>query len=341
MAGLAKTVEEVAQATGVSVTTVRLVINGQAARYRISAATRERVGEYVARHGLSINQVARSLKLRRSEAIGLVIPEINNPFFAGLMAALEALCRADGLVLLTASTQERPDLVARALDTLVARGVDALIVAPSTPADRAAALAREVRFPLAFVDRLFDGPPWPSVASDHRRSSMELTAAMCAADPRPIAFLCANPDLPSIAARRDGFRQALGAAGAPAGLELHSPQDGVSSGRDLMARLLSQHPLGTCSVLCSSLPVLEGALKEIRAGGGTLTPDLLLGTFDDHPMLDFLPCPVISATQDIAAIASALFSLVRGAKGRQEAVPAPILVPGRIVLRRHCEQAGA
>ncbi len=334
-ARLTKTIEEVARAIGVSVTTVRLVTSGQGDRYRISARTQQRVSDYVSLHGLRINQVARSLKLQRSEAIGLVIPEIGNPFFASLMAELEVLCREQGLILLTASTQEKPERIERALDTLIGRGVDGLIVAPSTQSDHAAALARQVKPRLVFVDRVFNEPAWPAVASDHFGASVELTAAMLAADPRPIAFLCANPALPSIAARLRGFHESLAAADAAArSLELQAACDDVESGRQLMARLLSQWPLGSHSILCSSLLVLEGALKEVRLRGGHVAADLLLGTFDDHPMLDFLPFRVMSAAQNVAEIAKRLFGILRRQGTRQELEPAPNLVSAHLVERR-------
>jgi DNA-binding LacI/PurR family transcriptional regulator len=326
---LAKTVEEVALATGVSITTVRLVTNGQAGRYRISARTQQRVRDYIDTHGLRVNQVARSLKLQRSEAIGLVIPEISNPFFARLMAELEALCRERGLVLLTASTQEDPDRVTRAVDTLIARGVDGLIVAPSTKSDYAAVLARPGRPHLVFVDRVFGSPPWIAVASDHYRTSLDLTAAMHAVEPGPIAFLCANPVLPSIAARLRGFRKAA----KPGDFALKATTDDVAAGRQLMADLLTRHSLGSHGVLCSSLLVLEGALKEVRARGRSVPPHLLLGTYDDHPMLDFLPCRVVSAAQDIGGIARSVLDVLRLQNEVVTSPSTPILLSGTLVER--------
>ena len=63
---MSKTVEEIAKATGFSITTVRFVINGQSDKYRISAKTRQAVEDYIAIHGYSLNHTARSLKLNRS-----------------------------------------------------------------------------------------------------------------------------------------------------------------------------------------------------------------------------------------------------------------------------------
>ena len=90
---MSKTAEEIASETGFSVTTVRLVINGQADRYRISAKTKKLIEDIVVAHGYSVNHTARSLKLKRTDSIGFVVPDLANAFFARLMAALEILCR--------------------------------------------------------------------------------------------------------------------------------------------------------------------------------------------------------------------------------------------------------
>ena len=87
---MAKSVEEIARATGVSVTTVRFVIAGQAERYRISLQTRERVERYIDQHGYVLNFAARALKRRRSESVGFVVPDLANPFFVRIVAHIEA-----------------------------------------------------------------------------------------------------------------------------------------------------------------------------------------------------------------------------------------------------------
>ena len=152
-----KTVAEIARETGLSVTTVRLIANGQAGKYRISEATAKIVEEQIRRYGVVVNHAARSLKLRRTDTIGLVVPELSNAFFARLMSGLEELCRGSGLVLLTASTNENPDLEDRAVRSLWARGVDGLIVAPCRTPDYGRLFAKNAKLPIVVVDRAYPG----------------------------------------------------------------------------------------------------------------------------------------------------------------------------------------
>lgn len=77
---MAKTVEQVAKALDISITTVRLVLGGKAEQYRISAKTQQRINDYIAENGLVVNHIARSLKLNKTETLGLVIPRLSNLF---------------------------------------------------------------------------------------------------------------------------------------------------------------------------------------------------------------------------------------------------------------------
>lgn len=81
---MAKTVEQIASDLNLSVTTVRLVLNGKAEQYRISVKTQTRINEYVERYGYIINHSARSLKLNKTDTLGLIVPNISNVFcYAG------------------------------------------------------------------------------------------------------------------------------------------------------------------------------------------------------------------------------------------------------------------
>lgn len=77
---MAKTIEQIANALDLSITTVRLVLNGKAERYRISVKTQEKIADYVNEYGYTVNHTARSLKLNKTETFGLVIPRLSNPF---------------------------------------------------------------------------------------------------------------------------------------------------------------------------------------------------------------------------------------------------------------------
>jgi LacI family fructose operon transcriptional repressor len=329
-----RTIAEIAEATGFSRTTVRFVVGGQAERHRIKAETRARIEAYVAAHGLVVDQTARSLRTRRSEAIGLVVPDLANAFFARLTAELEERCRATGRVLLTASSHEDPEREAQAVAGLVGRGVDGLAVAPCRPPAAFRGIRRGGRTALVMVDRAHAHAPWPTVVSDNEAAAHRIAARLIELADGDVELLCACPDLPSIADRLAGFRAAAGAAGLAAIADrIHvAKRDEPPAGAALMAAILARGRPPR-ALMCTSLLMLEGALSELVVRFGRLPEDLVLGTFDHHPLLDALPVRILSVRQDERGIAERAFAaLVAEMEGAPREAVCHV-VPGRLVER--------
>lgn len=296
-----KTVEEISRETGFSVTTVRLIINGQSEKYRISAATRKIIEDYVALHGYSINHAARSLKLNRSDTIGFVVPDLSNAFFARLMAALEVLCRKRNLLLLTVASHEDPVLENRAVGNLLSRGVDGLVIAPCQAAVLPQLTKSRTRSSIVMIDRDYNSGLFPTVVSDNFQGGLTMSRRMLHQTAgEPFAFLCGHAESPSIQDRIRGFSAAYGEAGIAGAdnmVRLES-EDSIDAGRRMMQSLIENARHAPRAFMCSSLLVLEGALQQIKSQLGSIDPRILIGTFDDHTMLDLLPNPVLSIRQN-------------------------------------------
>jgi LacI family fructose operon transcriptional repressor len=329
-----RTIAEIAEATGFSRTTVRFVVSGQAERHRIKTETRERIEAYVAAHGLVVDQTARSLRTRRSEAIGLVVPDLANAFFARLTAELEERCRSTGRVLLTASSHEDPEREAQAVAGLLGRGVDGLVVAPCRPPSAFGGSRRGGRTALVMVDRALADSPWPTVVSDNEAAAQRIAARLIALSGGDVDLLCARPDLPSIADRLVGFRTAARAAGL-VGVEdrIHvAARDEPPAGAALMGELLARGRRPK-ALMCSSLLMLEGALSELVVRFGRLPDDVVLGTFDHHPLLDALPVRILSLRQDESGIAERAFACLLAEMEGAPREAVRHVVPGRLVER--------
>jgi len=330
-----KTIDEIARETGFSVTTVRLIASGQAAKYRISQSTQQIVEDYIRRHGFIVNHSARSLKLQRTDTIGLVVPAIANAFFARLMGQLERLCRNRGLVLLTASTEEDPKQEDIAVHSLWARGVDGMIIAPCRPPDYGRVVGRRARVSIVIVDRPYAPMRYPTIASDNYTGCLELTREILHEGGGHTVFLCANPDSPSIADRIRGFSAACREHSLSGWQELvhRAPEDNANSGAEMLDQALDREGAPPASFICSSLLVLEGAMQRLKLRFGRIPPETIIGTFDDHPMLDFLPNRVLSVRQDEAALAAAALQRLLERHGLGEAPPPPIAVACQMVRR--------
>ena len=330
-----KTVEEIARETGFSITTVRFVINGQSERYRISAATKKQIEDYIAIYGYSINHAARSLKLNRSDTVGLVVPDLANAFFARFMAALETLCRERDLLLLTVASHEDPQLEDRAIGSLLARGVDGLVIAPCQSAVLAQLQKNKTRTPVVMFDRDYHPLLFPSVVSDNFTGGLEMARQMLEESAGDCYFLCGDYRLPSIQDRIRGFLAAAERREVAAAQDLIKLEadNSTLAGHQLMAALIAGRGAPPPAFMCSSLLVLEGALAELKATTGRIDKDILIATFDDHAMLDLLPNRVLSIRQNEAELAARVFARLAAPKGEGKAVTGRDVVPVELVVR--------
>ena len=309
VSSMPKTAEEISKATGFSITTIRFVLNGQSEKYRISAGTQKRINDYIAIHGYSVNHAARSLRLKRTDTIGLIVPDLANAYFARLMAELEILCRKRSLLLLTASSHDDPELENRAVTNLLARGVDGLVIAPCQEAMLPQLKKNKARPAIVMFDRDYSPSPFPTVVSDNYQGAFEITRRLLQNADGPCYFLCAHSALPSIRDRMRGFVSACEEKGIRDGERLIwlDAENMPEAGRRLMQSLIADLGRAPSAFLCSSLMVLEGALQEIKAETGRVDKKILIGTFDDHAMLDWLDNRVLSIKQDEEALAQRVF----------------------------------
>ncbi|HXZ16314.1 MAG TPA: substrate-binding domain-containing protein, partial [Roseiarcus sp.] len=210
------------------------------------------------------------------------------------------------LVLLTASTDENPAQEDLAVRSLCARGVDGMIIAPCQRPDYGRVLGRRARLPIVIIDRPY-ASRYATIASDNFAGCLMLTREVLEKGGHRTAFLCGNPDSPSIADRIRGFSSACRQCGVSGWRDLlhQASEDTVASGAEILDRAVLRHDVAPASLICSSLLILEGALQRLKERIGRIPPETIIGTFDDHPMLDFLPNHVLSVRQDEAALAAA------------------------------------
>lgn len=309
---MAKTVEQIAKDLNLSVTTVRLVLSGKAEQYRISVKTQARINEHVERYGYTLNHSARSLKLNKTETLGLIVPNISNVFFATLAEKLELRCRRSGYQLMISCTYNDVDYENKLVKALMARNVDGLFIVPSTLENQQHHL-RQIHKPLVLLDRDFGFTDNALVESHNEAGGDELTRSMLSEGPTPLWFLVGDTALPSITDRLNGYLHALHAAGIDhRDWVIEGPDNTPQGGYALMNMLIDSRGLPQ-AFIASSLPVLEGAIEALRTRTGSVPREINIGTFDEHPMLGFLPNSVWSMQQDEDTWAEKAFELMQRA----------------------------
>ncbi|MCE0495638.1 substrate-binding domain-containing protein [Vibrio salinus] len=303
---MSKTIDEIASDLGVSVTTVKLVINGKARKYRIAKKTQSRIECYIAEHGCRVNQAARSLRLKKSETLGLVLPNLSNPYFIQMAEHLGDLCQGHGYQLITVSSKSDPAREKELTDVLLGRGVDGMFIV-STTSERQKLIQTEVKKkPLVFLDRDFGENSFPSVTSDNFKGSFMMINKLLEVCKEDIYFLYGDPDLPSIHQRVQGFWEAYrNHDRAPSFLwgfdvPLNTKEYGYLAMEKLHQQIGEHLP---AALVFSSLPILEGALLYLREKHTRIPSQIIFATFDDHSMLGFLPNKILCIKQNSEKVA--------------------------------------
>jgi LacI family transcriptional regulator, sucrose operon repressor len=326
------TIEQIARMAGVSKTTVSLVINKKSKTGRISPDTEKRVMEIVRRTGYSPNMLARGFRLSRSRTLGLVVPDLRIPFFAELNHELEGIARANGYQIIDSCSNDDKTVELEVVNNLLAYSIEGLIVASVLNEKQLLARTYSRKAPVVFIDREIALKNISSVASDNYGGAYEAVRTLISGGVREIAFIGGLPDLSTSRNRFLGYRTAL----ADAGLEMdpsltfqedYRPADGyrmIGKAFDVNGRMPD-------AVFTAAYTLLEGVLQFVQDRLGGIPPTLRVATFDDHPLLDYLPCRIISVKQDCNALAKTAFELLedsfkKTARARHVRVPPKLIV---------------
>lgn len=273
---------DVAQVADVSTSTVSRVVNQPE---MVQAETRVRVEDAIRRLGYRPSRVARRLRVKcgRSTLIGLIIPDLQNPFFADLARGVEDTAQLQGYTVLIGNADEDEEKESRYLQVMRAESVDGVILPPSSGRSPAAEDLLRNGTPVVCVDRRLAGPQVDVAVIDNVRGAYDATAHLIAAGHRRIGFIHGKPQLSTSRERLQGYRDALLDHTIEFDAALTRSGDSrQASGRRLSAELLRIDPPPSALLVGNSMMTL-GALEAIREAALRIPGDLALIGYDDMP----------------------------------------------------------
>lgn len=200
------TVKEVAKEAGVSTATVSRVINGH---YPVSEECRARVGKAIEKLNYTPNAVARSLKVKKTNIIGLVVPDISNPYFAKMAKGIEYIISKEGYSLLMGSTHDMIENELDLINLLSERRVEAIILA-SCQKDKSnieELINRGMN--VIMVDRNIENLKSISIVLDNFEASYRITNMLIENGHKKIGIINGNPDVSTEKERFYGFKKAM------------------------------------------------------------------------------------------------------------------------------------
>lgn len=276
----APTIYEVAQQANVSSATVSRVLSGAK---HVSGELADRVWAAVGELEYRPNHVARNLRARATSTIGVVIPDIQNPFFTSVVRGIEDALQAEKFTLLLANSDGDPARERVCLDTLCAEEVAGLVFVPCNAEPDAYEHLGRQGVPVVAVDRAPVGLNVDLVAVTNREGARTAVRHLAQLGRRRIALIGGPPSANVALEREEGYREALEAAGLAHDTALVVRADfREDGGYGAMAALLSQSPRPDGVFVANNLMAM-GALRAASDAAVRVPDDMGLVSFDDIP----------------------------------------------------------
>lgn len=328
----------ISERTGYSVSTVSRVLSGKAEKYRISHSAVEKVMEEARRCNYRPNLLAQSLRTRQSQTVGLVVPGIDNPFFATLASIVISQLDARGYHTLLADSRESEEEERQALEMFQDRGVDGILAVPvaSSP-ELHESISRDI--PLVLIDRYFERTSLSYVCTDNYAGAFMAAKYLADKGYRKILAIQGVPTSMPNRERVRGFVAAL--EGRDIQFHVSGDAFSVENGRKEALAAFSGNPGAYDAVFAFSATILLGAISALRKLGLTEGKDVGVISYDNNGFLDFMNPPVTRVEQPLQEAGeiavSTLFNIMETRRAGND-TPAPVqqLIRPTLVVRDSC-----
>ena len=325
----------VATQAGVSTATVSRYLNGK----KVSPAAEQRIGAAIQDLSYSPNLLARSLKLKKTMTVGMVIPDITNPFFPAVVKGVEDTARHAGFTFMLFNAGEDEEREAECVGALQAQRCDGalLIIAPKGPRHvQHRQELQKLTLPVVYIDRApnFDADV---VMTDNVLSATDAVRHLIRLGHTRIAAVSVTLDVSVHHDRIEGYRRALKEANLPRVPELEvSTLPTVPDGFSVVSQLLAL-PDRPSAIFVTSSRLTIGTMAAIEGHGLECPRDLSVVGYDNYDWQDVFHPRMTTVAQPAYLMgtraAELLLARIQDGKGgpRQR-----IILPSTLVVRESC-----
>jgi LacI family transcriptional regulator len=325
------TIADVAQRAGVSVSTAARVLSGSG---YAGEQTRQRVLQAAEELGYVANHVARSLRLRRTNMIGLLIADVENSFYSVIAKGVESVCKAAGYHVVLCNSSDDPDEETAYLRVLEGIRVDGLIITPTSHNRRQLERLRQKGIVIVQIDRRVEGLRSDAILVDNEAGAAHAVSHLIAAGHSRIGIITGPLDVTTGKERLQGYERAL----EEHGIRKHSSLARTGSFRRDHAiqdaqELITAEPRPTAIFAANNI-LAEACLFALADRGLRVPRDVSLVAFDDTPWMRMVNPPVTTIRQPTPDMAhSAAELLLRRLRSPSAEPPATMVFHTELVVR--------
>ncbi|MEM1057057.1 MAG: LacI family DNA-binding transcriptional regulator [Bacteroidota bacterium] len=332
------TIKDVASEAAVSIATVSAVVNDAD---WVSAPTRDRVQATIDRLGYRPNRVARTMRTRRGDAVGVIVSDLTNPYFAEVVRGLQHRLREHGRSLLLADTNQQFEEGGRQFDLLLDKQVDGFVFfGDSVPESVLAAhVRRRSRVPIVTVGRDYGLRGVATVLANAETAAFDAVSHLAERGYRRIAHVTGpvaefGATTHGASPRLAGYRRALAEAGLDAPDEYVVHGDWRAEGGAVAAVDLLSLPQRPDAVFCGNDLMAFGLMRAARVAGLDVPTDLAVVGFDDVPTAALVHPALTTCAMPKAALGHAAADLLQQLLDGGSDIPdSPVFLDAPLVVR--------
>jgi LacI family transcriptional regulator len=287
------TLNDIALQAGVSVSTVSRVLNNKYEKYRISLKTKQLVAKAAKDLKYHPNDLARSLRLKRTQTIGLVVPDISNPFFACITHTIQNCVYMSGYSLIVCITNEDLETEIKQIELLRRKGVDGYIIMPVGIKNEHIEELYNYNIPIVILDRNLEDLKTNSVIVDNYKGAFEATEYIIKCGHRRIAIIQGLQNTYTNNERLRGYMEALALYGIPKNDSYIVGHDFRKENGYIETKLLLSLETPPTAIFATSDLITLGVMQAIDEENCRIPDDISLVAFDD---IDFAPYLVVPLT---------------------------------------------
>ena len=320
-------IRTVASLAGVSTATVSNVLNK---RRTVAPDLAERVLSAVQQLGYIADLGASRLRSRKSSVIGVLVPDIGNPFFGAFVATLEGEARRDQYNLMIVSSGGDPVQEADRLRALLTWRPAGVIVIPCDDTLAARSVASAAGVPMVAADRVPSGEAIDLVSVDNHDITAQVARHLIAGGRRHILVAAAHMAISNVQERCGGVQAAV--LGTDTQMEILEVGHTIDESRARIAARLAAGSLPDALFTLNNLTTL-GALDAVAAAGLVMPRDLALVGFDDEPWMHVVSPPLTAVRQPVRQMAQAAWAQLLARIDGDQSPPLQLRLPCTLEVR--------
>lgn len=329
------TIDDIARAAGVAKSTVSKVFNKHKG---VAEKTRKEVLEVAGRLNYRPSMIARSLKSRKTKAVGLVLPNIVNPFFPAILKGVGDVATENDYVVVFCDSDNRKEKESLYFQIFENRWVDGIVFSVITGDEEEENYIRSIcerGTPVVLIDREIEDYFTNVVMIDNKKAAFAATTHLLELGHKRIGHIAGPQNVTSFVKRLEGYKDALEKYGInfDAELVVEGKDTSVESGGHAAGQLFKKKNVTFTAVFASNDLMAIGCMKELQKNGLRVPEDVSIVGFDNIPLASLVTPSLTTVAQPAYQIGVEAMSLLIKNMEKENSLKSKIILPTELVVR--------